>query len=393
MQILSVSQINTYIKSYIDSNPVFSNLFVRGELSNFKLHSSGHCYMTLKDENSVIKAVMFRSAASGLKFMPENGMKVIVEARLSVYDRDGAYQLYINDMQPDGIGALHIQFNQLKERLEKEGLFSEENKKNIPEIPMTVGVVTSQTGAAVRDIINVLKRRRPDVNILLYPALVQGEGAAESVANGIKALNNKNVDVIIIGRGGGSIEDLWCFNEECVARAIYESETPVISAVGHETDFTISDFVADLRAPTPSAAAELCSLSLDEINSFLKSSQIRLNELLKSVITRKKARLSLLKSNYFLNNPERILENRLLKCDELRLKLENNFKTKLNQEKQRALVAVSKLDALSPLKLIKKGFAYVESSDEKGVTSASQLKKNDKVSLHFADGKVECEVL
>ncbi|MBQ4110398.1 MAG: exodeoxyribonuclease VII large subunit [Clostridia bacterium] len=393
MQILSVSQLNTYIKSYIDSNPVFSNLFIRGELSNFKLHSSGHCYMTLKDENSVIKAVMFRSSASGLKFMPENGMKVIVEARLSVYDRDGAYQLYINDMQPDGIGALHIQFNQLKEKLENEGLFRDENKKSIPQIPAAVGVVTSETGAAVRDILNILKRHRPDVNIILYPALVQGDGASESIVKGIKILNEKNVDVIIIGRGGGSLEDLWCFNEECVARAVFQSHVPVISAVGHETDFTISDFVADLRAPTPSAAAELCSLSIDEINSYLKGVQLRFNELLKAVVARKKSQFSLLKNNYFLNNPGIILENRSIRCDELRTNLSNSFKNKLNKEKQRTAVAVSKLDALSPLKIIKKGYAYVENSDNKIITSSSQLKKNDKISLYFADGKKECEVL
>lgn len=349
--------------------------------------------MTLKDENSAIKAVMFRSAASGLKFMPENGMKVIVEARLSVYDRDGAYQLYINDMQPDGIGALHIQFNQLKERLENEGLFRDENKKSIPQIPVAVGVVTSETGAAVRDILNVLKRRRPDVNIILCPSLVQGDGASESIVKGIKILNEKNVDVIIIGRGGGSIEDLWCFNEECVARAVFESDVPVISAVGHETDYTISDFVADLRAPTPSAAAELCSLSIDEINSYLKGVQLRFNELLKAVVARKKSQFSLLRNNYFLNNPGMIFENRSIRCDELQTNLSNNFKNKLNKEKQRTAVAVSKLDALSPLKIIKKGYAYVENSDNKIITSSSQLKKNDKISLYFADGKKECEVL
>ncbi|MBQ4160836.1 MAG: exodeoxyribonuclease VII large subunit, partial [Clostridia bacterium] len=266
MYTLTVSELNARMKYIIDSVPAFANIWIKGEISNFKLHFSGHIYMTLKDDGGVLRAVMFKGSAQKLAFVPENGMKVLARGRISVYERDGGYQLYVEEMQPDGLGALHLAFEQLKKRLEEEGLFDQKHKKPIPKFPNTVGVVTAATGAAVRDIINVISRRYPKAKVLLYPALVQGEGAAEDVSRGIAYFNeNKCADVLIVGRGGGSIEDLWAFNEEITARAIFASEIPIVSAVGHEVDFTIADFVADLRAPTPSAAAELVVPSALEV--------------------------------------------------------------------------------------------------------------------------------
>ena len=272
MKVITVKELNAYIKNMLDSDSNLYGICIRGEISNFKHHYTGHMYMSLKDESASVKAVMFRSGAAGLKFVPKNGMRVMAFGRVSVFERDGQYQLYIDAMSPDGIGQLYAAFEQLKAKLGKMGIFDEEHKKLIPKYPQTVGVVTAPNGAAVRDIINVISRRFPASDIKIYPALVQGAGAADSVCSGIEYFNDKmNADVLIVGRGGGSIEDLWAFNEEKVAMAIYNSKIPVISAVGHETDFTIADFAADLRAPTPSAAAELAVPSAKELKDRFKS--------------------------------------------------------------------------------------------------------------------------
>ncbi|MBQ7792005.1 MAG: exodeoxyribonuclease VII large subunit, partial [Clostridia bacterium] len=269
MDVLTITELNLYIKGLIEGDRILSGVTVKGEISNFKHHSSGHMYLSLKDDGGVIRAVMFRYSAQKLRFRPENGMQVVVSGKVSVYERDGQYQIYIEEMMPDGVGALYVAYEQLKAQLEAEGLFSPEYKKPIPRYPETVGIVTSPTGAAIRDILNILKRRFPYTRVYLYPALVQGEGAAESIVKGLRFFDGK-VDTVITGRGGGSIEDLWAFNEEMVARQIFAMKTPVISAVGHETDFTIADFVADRRVPTPSAAAEISVPSAAELQRFLK---------------------------------------------------------------------------------------------------------------------------
>ena len=275
---LTVSQVNTYLKGLIEDDVLMSSVWVKGEISNFKHHSSGHMYMTLKDSGGTLKAVMFKGNTFRLKFMPEDGMMVLAHGRISVYEQGGQYQLYIDALEPDGVGALYIAYEQLKKRLETEGYFDESHKKEIPLLPKKVAVITSPTGAAVRDIINVMSRRCPICDICVYPVLVQGEGAAEDIAKAIEMVNaNGDCDTIIAGRGGGSIEDLWAFNEEVVARAIYNSSVPVISAVGHETDFTIADFVSDLRAPTPSAAAELATPSVVDIKGYIAGAQRRFN--------------------------------------------------------------------------------------------------------------------
>ncbi|MBQ6935614.1 MAG: exodeoxyribonuclease VII large subunit, partial [Clostridia bacterium] len=313
--VYSVTELNDFVKTLLDNNENLKNVFVTGEISNFKNHYSGHMYMTIKDEGGAIKAVMFSSYASRLKFVPENGMKVIILGSVSLYSKDGSYQLYITDMQPDGIGALNLAYEQLKEKLSKEGLFNQENKKPIPVFPQKIGVATAPDGAAVRDIFSILKRRFPLAEIVFCPVAVQGASAAPEIANAIKFFNEKSAcDVLIIGRGGGSLEDLWAFNEEIVARAIFESEIPVVSAVGHETDFTIADFVADLRAPTPSAAAELAVPDIIELKSDLLGLKQHLTVLIKNrlnfereYLDNAEKRLSILSpSNKIMNSRQEI---------------------------------------------------------------------------------------
>ncbi len=391
--VISVSELNKLVKELFDLNPMLSNLYVKGEISNFKRHSSGHLYFSLKDEASVIKAVMFKFSAYNLDFEPENGMKVVVNARLSSYERDGVYQLYINEMQPDGVGALHIKFEQLKEKLSKEGLFDEIYKKPIPQFPVRVGVVTSPTGAAVRDIINVIKRRSPSTDIIIYPASVQGEDAYKTIAEGIEYFNNEKVDVMIIGRGGGSIEDLWSFNEEAVARAIFKSVVPVISAVGHETDYTISDFVADLRAPTPSAAAELCVPDALAVKEFILSAKKRMYNGLFKNITFLREKVKGYKESSYLANPHRLFERRLQDTDVLKNRLCTAYVKILSKKRERYIENVAKLDSLSPLKVLKRGYTFVEGEAGNVIESAKMLKADDLLSLRFTDGKVKCKVL
>ncbi len=384
---VTVTQLNKYLKDRFDEDENLGAILVKGEISNFKNHYTGHLYFTLKDENSLIKCIMFKSYAERLAFKPKDGMKVMVFGSVSVFERDGVYQIYVKTMIEDGMGDLHEQFEQLKAKLEKEGLFDEVHKKPIPLYPKVIGVLTSQTGAVIRDIINVSTRRNPNVYIRLLPVPVQGPGAAEQIAKKIKIMNEKKLaDVLIIGRGGGSLEDLWPFNEEIVARAIYESELPVISAVGHETDFTIADFVADLRAPTPSAAAELAVPDVYELKQKINNYQNRCRISLKKQV-------ELMRLRYEKCIKSRVFTDPLRKHRDLSVLLDSNVQrlvTKIKnikKDNQTAYIElVTKLDALSPLKTLTRGYTLTE-KDGKIIKSATELQQNDKVKLKFVDGE------
>ncbi len=393
-EILTVSQLNFYVRSQLEADPLLRNVFVRGEISNFINHyRSGHYYMSLKDENAVIKAVMFKNSAMRLSFMPENGMKVIVMGRASVYDRDGQYQFYIDDMQPDGVGALHVAFEQLKTKLGALGIFDESRKRPLPEFPERIGIVTSPTGAALQDILNILKRRWPVAKILLYPVLVQGEGAPAQICRAIDYFSEKkSADVLIVGRGGGSIEDLWAFNDENVALSITKCGIPVVSAVGHETDYTISDFAADKRAPTPSAAAELVSPDIEYVKSEIASLNYTLTRSVRRVIETCALRLDAAASSPAIKEPLNAFaahrENLNSLCEEISVKFEN----RLLDEKNRLAALSFKLDALSPLKVLSRGYAIASGAD--GVISnVSQLRRQNKFMLRLSDGQVQCGVL
>lgn len=384
---VTVTQLNKYLKDRFDEDENLGAILVKGEISNFKNHYTGHLYFTLKDENSLIKCIMFKSYAERLAFKPKDGMKVMVFGSVSVFERDGVYQIYVKTMMEDGMGDLHEQFEQLKAKVEKEGLFDEVHKKPIPLYPKVIGVLTSQTGAVIRDIINVSTRRNPNVYIRLLPVPVQGPGAAEQIAKKIKIMNEKKLaDVLIIGRGGGSLEDLWPFNEEIVARAIYESELPVISAVGHETDFTIADFVADLRAPTPSAAAELAVPDVYELKQKINNYQNRCRISLKKQV-------ELMRLRYEKCIKSRVFTDPLRKHRDLSVLLDSNVQrlvTKIKnikKDNQTAYIElVTKLDALSPLKTLTRGYTLTE-KDGKIIKSATELQQNDKVKLKFVDGE------
>lgn len=407
---ITVTQLNKYIKNLLETDINLSQVSIKGEISNFKLHSSGHCYMTIKDENSAIRGVMFKTYTSALKFTPENGMKIIATGKISLYERDGQYQLYIFSMQPDGLGDLHVEFEKLKAKLLAEGLFDIEHKKPIPKIPKAMGVITSPTGAAIRDIINVATRRFPLAEIIVCPVLVQGENSAKQIANAIEYMNKENMaDVLIVGRGGGSIEDLWSFNEEIVAYAIYNSEIPVISAVGHETDFTIADFVADLRAPTPSSAAELAVPSSLEIKSNISTYYNRMLSVTKQAIDLKRSVISsfTLKSPLdFINQNRLRTDNAIQKISSTlsetiiknRYKAESSFQnivtlaTNLISQKSKQLdVNIAKLDAFSPLKVMSRGYSIAQNKN--GVLkSIEDTTKNDEITIILKDGKLDCTV-
>ena len=390
--ILTVTQVNKYIKSVFDADLNLQSVFISGEISNFVNHRSGHYYLTLKDDGAEIKSVMFRSANAKLKFLPENGMKVVCKGRISVYETSGAYQLYIDNMIPDGSGALNLAFEQLKERLEKEGLFDSAHKKPVPEYPKKVGVITSPTGAAVQDIKNVLSRRYPLAEMIFYPALVQGDGAADDIVNAIKYFNKFNLaDVLIVGRGGGSIEDLWAFNEEALARSIYESDIPVISAVGHETDFTICDFVADLRAPTPSAAAELAVPDISTELRRLNNQKSLLLNLSLSYTDNLRIMLSVLNNQLEKRSPQTFVNDYRVRCDKAEIKIENSAAAFLLESRKNFSAVCAKLDALSPLKIMSRGFAAVSKNGE-AVISSTKLVKGDKINVVFSDGKINCTV-
>ncbi len=388
--IATVSQLNNFVKRTFEANPVFSDIWIKGEISNYKKHYSGHHYLTLKDDAGVLKAVMFKSNAYSLKFLPSDGMKVMAHGRVSVYEPSGAYQLYIDEMIPDGVGDLYVAYEKLKKKLEEEGLFDPEHKKPLPEYPKTVGVVTASTGAAIRDIINVITRRYPYAEIVLYPAQVQGKGAAESICEGIGYFNAAQAcDVLIVGRGGGSIEDLWAFNEEIVAYAIYNSEIPIISAVGHEIDFTIADFVADFRAPTPSAGAEIAVPSQEELFSHIKDLEYTLISLIKNSITNKRLRLKALK----LLSPKEVIENNYMRLDILSKRLENRINIILKDKKEMFSMELVRLDAISPLKVMQRGFALPVNENGNIIKSVKVLDKTDEFELKLADGARKCSVI
>lgn len=389
-RVATVSQINGYIKMILDKNVILNNVWVKGELSNFKLHYSGHIYTTLKDDGGVLKAVMFRSAASKLAFTPQDGMKVVARGRVGVYENGGVYQLYIEEMIPDGVGELFIAYEQLKAKLQGEGLFDERYKKPIPRFPSRVGVITAPTGAAVRDIINVITRRYPLARITLYPAQVQGTGSAQSVAKGIEYFNETNgADTLIVGRGGGSIEDLWAFNEEAVARAIFNSRIPIISAVGHETDFTIADFVADLRAPTPSAAAEIAVPSVTELSALIESDKSRLIQAQLSRLKNLQLRINSLK----LKTPREIINDNAQRVDNLTNRMENRFKLILMQKKKLLGEQSGKLNALSPLNTLSRGYAIPVKADGTVIRSVGDTEKGDEFTLKLKDGDTKAVII
>lgn len=392
--VLSVSQLNRYIKMNFDADENLANIFISGEISNFTNHyRTGHLYFTLKDDSAAVRAVMFNSSAKRLKFMPEDGMKVIARGRVSVYEASGQYQLYVDDMQPDGVGALNLAYEQLKEKLQKEGLFSELHKKPLPPYPEKVGVITSPTGAAVRDIINVLGRRFPYAEIVFCPVLVQGEGAHLQLTDAVNLFNSERAaDVIIIGRGGGSIEDLWEFNDEGLARAVYNSEIPVISAVGHETDFTICDFVADMRAPTPSAAAELAVPDANELQYALSALKNRMFLNVSSGIADRRSRLEYLMSKGALKSPDEMLSNRSQRLDTAFSKMLSSYENRIGGKKVEFISAATALSKLDPMSVLMRGFAFVSDKNGKNVFSSQALAKGDKINVRFHDGSAVCEV-
>jgi len=437
--ILSIKDLTIQIKKSIETNPLFQDVWVRGEISNFVHHSRGHMYLTLKDEFAKIKAVMFAGHNRYLKFIPKNGMKVLVRGEISVYERDGQYQLYIKEMQPDGIGALYQAYEELKRRLESEGWFDPAYKKSIPKLPQKIGVVTSPTGAAIRDILITIKRRFPTMEVLVFPVLVQGEFAAKSIVKAIQLAHTiEGIDVLIVGRGGGSIEELWAFNEEIVAEAIRKASIPIISAVGHETDFTIADFVADLRAPTPTAAAELSVPIYQELHERIIQQQDRLKRSLIRIKNQKQTDLNQLKKRYGFRYIVQLLEQREQQLDELIYQLQKNkesllqdrkrslqqlahrlhqlnpqdaialkrkellqvterlkreMKIHLEKKEKELIYKVNTLDALSPLKIMNKGFSLVYNEDKNTLyTSVQQIEPGQSVRVAMSDGELDCQV-
>ena len=390
---ITVQELNKYIKNKIDNDEYLNNVYVKGEISNFKLHYSGHMYFTLKDESSLIKCVMFKSYTPHLQFMPKDGMKVVILGTVSVFERDGQYQVYCKAMKQEGIGDLYEEYQKLKAKLEKEGLFDDSHKKKIPMFPKTIGVLTSSTGAVIRDIINVSTRRNPNVHIRLLPVPVQGQGAAEKIAEGIRKMNEEKLaDVLIIGRGGGSLEDLWPFNEEVVARAIYDSDLPIISAVGHETDFTIADFVSDLRAPTPSAAAELAVPNIEDVEYTIKTYQNRYRVALKRRVELMKLRYEKCMTRRVFKEPLQKINERAITLDILVKSIQNSIQTKLHKSKTSAVEIITKLDALSPLKTLARGYNIAE-KDGKIITKKQNVNLEDKITLRFIDGNVITKVI
>ena len=412
---ITLSDLNRYIKAKFDIDSNLNNVYLKGEISNFKHHTRGHFYFTLKDENSRLSAVMFNFNASKVNFKPEDGMKVLVSGRISVYEATGSYQIYVNTMEMDGIGNLYLEFEKLKKKLASEGLFNPEHKKAIPKYPKTIGIITAPTGAAIRDILSTIKRRYPIAKTILFPALVQGEGAKESVTKQLKKAQEYDLDVIICGRGGGSIEDLWCFNEEVVARAIYDSKIPVISAVGHEIDFTIADFVADLRAPTPTGAAEMAVPNITDLNNLFNQLKIRATKAIQNKIDSNTNRLEAITSKQILKNPLSIYEIKEQKLDNLldRLQLfitskikEDDLKyhkiidNKLFKEPIKILenkeyqfnILLKTITVLNPMKLLESGYSIVKNKDEV-ITSVKLVKVNDNIDINLKDGNIKAKVV
>lgn len=390
--IYTVEEINLYLKSLLENDPVLARFWLKGELSNFVSHSSGHWYFTIKDHSGSLRCVMFRSRSGRVRFRPENGKKVMVLGYISLYEKGGQYQLYAQEMVEDGIGDLYEQYEQLKKKLTEEGLFEESRKRGLPFFPKKVGVVTSPTGAAVRDIITVIRRRMPGTEILLVPALVQGTGSRESLVSALDSLYQSGVEVIIIGRGGGSIEELWSFNEEMVVRKIVESPVPVISAVGHETDFTLSDFAADVRAATPSQAAELAVPSSRELLDILEQRERRLRQSLERQLGRKQERLESLLSRRIFENPEKIWEAKSRELEWLSEKLEERILRILQDKHRRVDALAQNLDLLSPLKILSRGYAVAFDSRGRVLSDSGHVEKGEEISLTLHKGSLICTV-
>lgn len=391
--IITVSQLNMYIKSLFDEDMNLSSVFLMGEISNFTNHfRTGHYYFTIKDENASVRAVMFKGANSRLDFIPENGMKVIAIGKVSVFERDGQYQIYVENMQPDGLGSLNLAFEQLKKKLEKEGLFDSKFKKPIPQLPKSVGVVTSETGAAVKDILNVLSRRFPMAEVVLCPVEVQGINAVPSMIDALKRFEKLQcVDVIIIGRGGGSLEELWAFNDEALAREIFNCSIPIISAVGHETDFTISDFVASLRAPTPSAAAELAVPDCRELMEYHLGVKSYIQKLSDDYLEKQKNKIDNFSFLLENSNPIKVLEQQRQIIDLLSTNFNNIISAIIIKRKNEISVLSQKLDALSPLKVLSRGYGMI-SKDEKIITTVKKVSSGDLMKVDMLDGFFKCEV-
>ncbi len=412
---ITISELSKYLKSKFDEDLLLRKVYLKGEISNFKAHTRGHYYFTLKDETSRISAIMFASNTRSLKFLPTDGMRVLVTGRISIYEATGGYQIYVDDMLEDGVGNLYVAFEQLKEKLAKEGLFNKEHKKKIPRMPKKIGIVTASTGAAIRDILTTIKRRFPICETILFPALVQGNEAACDIAKKIEIANNYDIDTLIVGRGGGSLEDLWPFNEEVVARAIYNSHIPVISAVGHEVDFTIADFVADLRAPTPTAAAELAVVDMDTVISYLDTAKSRSYNAVLNLIDNNKLRLNKITTSYVLKKPTAIYEIKEQKLDglidklntvmEIKLNLYNNKLDSLKNsyvfnnpdilykfKSQNLNNLINKLEVLNPLNTIKRGYAIVK-FENKVLSDINLVKKDDSINIELKNGKIEAKVM
>lgn len=392
-KIFTVGQINRYIRNLLENDFILSSLLVKGEISNFKAHSSGHLYFTLKDTSGALSCVMFRQDAAGLPFEPENGMQVVVYGHVSLYEKTGQYQLYAEFLEPLGIGTLQVAFEQLKEKLAAEGLFDGDFKREIPKNPSCIAVITSPTGAAVRDILQIVKRRDPNVKVAIFPTLVQGEQAAADIVRSLKLVNEwGKADVIILGRGGGSMEDLWCFNDENVARAVFASEIPVISAVGHETDFTITDFVADMRAPTPSAAAELATMPLSERREAFHRLELRLERDVSALLTSCRRRLDLLKSRPVMERPLERIYRTMMDVEETQQRLDKEMTNRLMQRAERWQYLTNRLEAASPLAVMSRGYVMAVTSSGKLLTSVKQAEVGDRVTLHLQDGKMETNI-
>lgn len=411
---LSIGAITRYLKSRFDQDANLQKVYLKGEISNFKAHTSGHFYFSLKDETSKINAIMFRSNVSKVSFKPADGMKVLVSGRISVYEASGGYQIYVDEMEEDGVGNLYEAFEKLKKKLSTEGLFDESHKFSIPKYPKRIGVVTASTGAAIRDILTTIKRRYPICEVILFPTLVQGEGAKESIVSNIRKAKDYDLDVLIVGRGGGSIEDLWAFNEEIVARAIYDSKIPIISAVGHEIDFTISDFVADLRAPTPTAAAELAVPNLSDVIKYIDGLSIRLNESINKKIKFQKLYLDSIKNSFVIKNPMIMFDNKKQKLDLIVDKINNliiknvdNKKKKLDEIKKSYIIVnpkflyndaranllniTNKLELLNPLGILSRGYSITTINDC-SIKSIGDVKKDDSIKVRVTDGRIMAKV-
>lgn len=391
--VYTVKQVNSYIKNMFTQDFMLNRIYVKGEVSNCKYHTSGHIYFSLKDESGTIACVMFAGSRAGLSFRMKEGQQVIVLGSISVYERDGKYQLYAREIVPDGAGLLYEKFEALKKELAEMGMFAPEYKQPIPKYVRTVGIVTAPTGAAVRDIINIAGRRNPYVQLILYPALVQGEGAAESIVKGIHALEAKQVDVIIVGRGGGSIEDLWAFNEETVARAVFDCTVPVISAVGHETDTTITDYVADLRAPTPSAAAELAVYEYREVKETMLNCAQRMRRAVLIRADAQRARLKQMELRLKFVHPRQKLNEKRQYCVELEDRLRNLMDRRLIAEKHRLALSAEKMKGLSPLEKLNQGFSFVQDENGRNIKSIRQVRQGERLTVYVTDGKIETEVI